>query len=109
MSKFSDEERAAIMETARRNIAARPAIERDLARRLMEAPVEDPVAKYRREADELEASRERARRVEERSQPERELRHSQPIEREPASDWSAWNRWCDQRIQTALEAEREFL
>jgi hypothetical protein len=69
MSKFSDEERAAIMAEARRNLAWCREIERDRIRRLAELPpVEDKLVRYKREQNELIAERARAREREEHQQ-----------------------------------------
>ncbi len=63
-----DPERARqIMETARKNIANRAEVERDLARRLMALPVEDRLARYKREQN-----AEITRRAELRQQEQRE-------------------------------------
>jgi hypothetical protein len=58
---YDDETRARIMSEARANVADRRELEADLARRLVELPVEDGHTKWKRDQDELEASRERER------------------------------------------------
>lgn len=70
----------------------------DEARRIARDPSADPFDKYE------------ARKVlsepEQLPKPERE----RGLDTSPRdADWTAWNRWCDSRIQAALTEQRKFL
>ena len=56
-----DEDRERIMETARRNIVAGREVEADLVKRLLQIPLPDRLTVWKRQADEREAERVRAR------------------------------------------------
>jgi hypothetical protein len=85
-SAFAPEQREEILRTAQANVANRAQDQRDLADRLMRQPVEDRLAKWKREADEAEAA---ARR--EREQRERESRREQrQAQRAATEGWGTW-------------------
>jgi chromosome segregation ATPase len=85
-SAFAPEQREEILRTAQAHIANRAQDQRDLADRLMHMPVEDKLAKWKREAAEAEAAERRA--VEQR---ERESRREQrQAQRAATAGWSDW-------------------
>src|SRR5262245_48877083 len=90
---MTDEERKEIIRTARAHLdpAKRQAEQEELARRLMAMPAQDPVAKWRCEAGELEAQRAAIKR-----------RTRAATAAEQAAGWEAW-------IRGQLTEQKEFL
>ena len=98
MSRFTDQERAEIYAESRRLLEDKPPVTPPAPAPEPEPPPlmpEDPIAKWKREADARD--RERKAAIAERQRVERAAR---------ASDWSAWDAYVDARIAAAL-AERQ--
>jgi hypothetical protein len=105
---FSDEERARILAEARRNVAELHQDDRTarIARQVQAEVFEDPVAKWRREADELSARR--AAFEAERHRREREQREAAMTQTKAESD-AAWEAWLAARLEQDWEYRRDIL
>jgi len=91
---MSAQERARIMGEARANVATKTAM------RTTQWRGEDPLRRWKREAEELENERKEARREERRA--ERQQAREQRAQRADSAE--QWERWLDNR----LAAERDF-
>ena len=100
------------LEKRREEIQSLPPSE--LSRRLIPACADDAVQRWAADAERRERERRAAERELRREQRRdriirKRYKGTQPAAAIPASDWSAWNAWCDERIQSALESERDAL
>jgi chromosome segregation ATPase len=90
-SAFTPEQREEILRSAQAHVANRAQDQRDLADRLMRQPIEEGLAKYRREAAEAEAAELRAAEQREREQ-----------HREQQRSTKGWSDWLTGEIDRRL-------
>jgi hypothetical protein len=110
MSRYSDDERAAILEAARRNI-------KNGDEELKDEPLVNPLTERRRDPGDGEDALERWRRLRQRSEElpreKRPLVYKSyapaPTQKMDAETSAAWNAWVDERIAAAIAQERAFV